>query len=187
MVLGISGQCFYLILKPVNVCATFLDVGGKKVPSHCISEAYFKQWRGGKKLLGYVTELTRLNYNSKLWQMFGLHAWGITTLQSLDVDMLSVCWKKTVWTVTHRHWQCKNFKTTLLSFSSFISGASNNQLNVHYVYLDKCLSPVREVEGQSAQPGQYLKRLYEIQSFMTVRRWGRCSMGAADEDNKLPG
>lgn len=45
---------------------------------------------------------------------------------------------------------------------------------------------VQEAEGQLAQHGQYLRRLYEIRPFMIVRQGGRCR-GAGDEDNKLPG
>lgn len=35
------------------------------------------------------------------------------------------------------------------------------------MYLEKRWSHVREVEGLSAQAGQYLKRLYEARFFMT--------------------
>lgn len=182
MELGITGQCFLSNLK-----------ASKNLPYSWISRQ--KCW---------VAAFHDVRLNSLNWDVNCKAVWLNHSSRSRDKHLgcmlseLHNCIYRSVTWSCHRD-MCSATTSVLLrdmrllhdyqqfSFRSFISAAASTNQKVQFTWLGMCLNECGEANGHSVQYGQYLRRLYEIHSFMIVRWWGRCSQGAGDEGNKLPG
>lgn len=93
--------------------------------------------------------------------MFGLHALLTPlTLHLVNLEKITCstqvkdCRMNAVNTNVDSH-----YISTVINF--IYARCRKHRSKVNFMYLEKCWSHVREVEGLSAQAGQYLRRLYE--------------------------